>query len=213
MARSQVITDNFNRASLGANWQQLNPTFGDITINASTVVWGPNSFAIDSAQAARWVGSGTVDDDQYAALKYVTVGGIGAADYGVGVICRASTDTDGNRDFYYFIVQDNQNAELGKVVNGTKTALHNAAVSWSSGDIVALEVEGTTLRACKNLTALGGSWTQTDSSLTTGGVGVLGMGAIAGDDFDAGDITSSSGTAGKFDKLTASVLLNSPLVR
>jgi hypothetical protein len=192
MARSQVITDNFNRASLGGNWQQLNPTFGNITINASTVVWGPNSFAVENAQAARWIGAGSVTNDQYAAIKYVTVGGIGAADYGVGVICRASTDTDGNRDFYYFIVLDNGTAELGKVVNGTKTALHGpTAVSWASGDVVALEVEGTTLRACKGTTALGGSWTQTDSALSSGGVGVLGIGAIAGDDFDAGDIAAA----------------------
>jgi hypothetical protein len=192
VARSQVITDNFNRASLGANWQQLHPLWGDITINASTVVRGPNSTVIANAQAARWVGSGSVTNDQYAALKYVTVGGIGAADYGVGVICRASTDTDGTRDFYYFVVQDNQVAELGKVVNGTATALHTASVTWASGDVVALEVEGTTLRACKGTTPLGGSWTQTDSSLTTGGVGVLGMGAIDGDDFDAGDITAAA---------------------
>ena len=213
MARSQVITDNFNRASLGANWSQLNATFGDIVISASTVVQGPNSFDTDGAQVARWVGAGSVANDQYAAISYVTMGGIGAADYGMGVICRASTDTTTNRDFYYFVVIDNGTGELGKIVNGTRTVLNSGAVSWANGNIVALECEGTTIRACKDTTPLGGAWTVTDSALASGGVGVIGMGGINGDNFDAGDITAAGGTSPKHDKLMSSGLITSPLTR
>lgn len=193
MARIQVVTDNFNRAALGADWAQLNPAWGDMAISGSTVVRGPTATDNTIAQAARYVGSsaGSITSDQYAAIQYVTYGGVAASDYGLGVVCRASTDQDGARDFYYFIVRDDGTAVLGKQVNGTHTTLNNGAVSWASGDIVALEVEGTTLRACKNTTPLGGAWTLTDSSLSGGGVGIAGMGAIDGDNFDAGNLGSS----------------------
>lgn len=186
--RSLVMSDAFNRASLGSDWQNLAALSGGNIITASSLYFTctTSSYHGDAA-AARWVGAGSVGNDQYAEATYVTFGGIGAANYGVGVICRASTDTDSARDYYYFVVQDNGVGVLAKIVNGTVTILNEAGVSWASGDRVALECVGTTIRACKGTSPLGGAWTQTDSSLTSGGVGVMSMGAINGDDFGGGD--------------------------
>lgn len=199
MARTSVATDNFNRASLGTtDWGQLNSGFGLIQITGSVKVRGGAAFSLGSVGAARWIGAGTFTDDQYASM-IVTGFANNSTDENIGVICRASADTDGARDMYGFTVcgdspGPNYTTILYKIVNGTYTALNSAAQAWTGGDELSLEVEGTTIRGCRNGVALGGAWTQTDSSLTTGNPGVAGAGStMFGDDWDGGNITSGGG--------------------
>jgi hypothetical protein len=135
--------------------------------------------------------------------------------YYIGVAVRCSADTDGARDYYALIVSSdaagpNYTTRLIKIVNGSATTLHSASVAWASGDTVELEVEGTTLTGMKNGSALGGSFTQTDTSLTTGKPGILGATDTdtsatgknwVGGNLTAGDstpptLTSPSGTGG-----------------
>lgn len=196
-AQTSVATDNFNRASLGADWDQLNPTQGSMATFTSTVVGGGTSGADAARQAARWIGAGTFSDNQYASLEIVTLGNI-TTDYSMGVICRASADDDGARDYYEVVVfassaGPDYTTQLGKVVNGTYTVLNSGSVAWAAADDIGIQCDGTSIRATKNGTAIGGSFTQTDSSLTTGAPGIAGSGdgSNTGDNWDAGNMAVS----------------------
>lgn len=198
MARIQIATDNFNRAgpALGANWVSLFPTWGDVLINSSTRFVGSSS---SEEQAARWVGAGTFTNDQYSSvLINGSIPWIGAG-YAVGTIVRASGDIDAARDYYAVLVDcdssgPNYTTRLFKVVNGTRTPLHSAAVAWATNDRIELEAEGTTIRACKNGTALGGSFTVIDASIATGlpGIAAQGDAAFYGDDWVGGNLGSAT---------------------
>lgn len=202
MARSSVIaSDSFNEASLnGSNWAQLNTTSSTIQIKSSTVVGTNFDTAAGDSAAARWVGAGSFTSDQYSSIEIAALDNLSTR-YGIGVIARASADTGATRDFYEAIVYGfgtgTYPTYLWKVVNGTATALHNANVAWSVGDRIEIECEGTTIRVCKNGTALGGSFTQTDSDITTGLPGVSGSGqaSVTGDNWQAGNITGGSSIA------------------
>lgn len=187
-----INSDDFNRASLGSNYAQLNDAWGTVRLIASTTFdsSGPHT---NNEAAAVWVGSGTYTADQYSEVSVNSLA-FGSIDYVTGVIVRASTDTNGNRDFYFgFVASDspgpNYTVAIGKVVNGTRTVLHSAAIAWSNGDRLGLFAVGSTIGLTKNGTELGGSFTQTDTSLTTGNPGLLANGTAAGlgDDWLSGD--------------------------
>lgn len=199
MARTQIATDDFNRADgpLGApNWAQLNAGFCRVDIASNQIV-GSHAQA-DPHGAARWIGSGTFTADQYSKVE---IAGLTAASasHGIGVMCRASADTGAGRDWYELYVLASTGGspwttQLAKFVNGTITVLHSATVAWVVGDTIELEVEGTTIRGMRNGTALGGSFTQTDSDLSTGQPGVVGASGSAsaiGDNWEAGNITAA----------------------
>ena len=197
MARTQIATDNFNRAALGANWAQLFPFNGNMQILSSTILAGGS--ATSQFQAARWVGAGTFTDDQYALIAINSLD-FQSQNYSIGVVCRASADQDGNRDYYYAVVYgdaaSSYTTALGKVVNGTATELHSAEVAWVAGDTIELECEGTSLRLLRNGVSLGGLFEQTDSDLTTGLPGVAGAGGyagVSGDNWEGGNITTAGG--------------------
>lgn len=199
MARSLVASDTFTRANgdIGANWSYIReaswePEPPQITSNVVT----PLSDG-DHYQVVRWNGAGTFNNNQYAKL---TIGGLTWQDasYRVGVVVRCSADTDPNEDFYAFWVQDdeatNRTSKLVKRVNGTETALDTRASAWTNGDTIALEVEGTTLRAYKNDVLM---FSTTDSSLTTGkpGLAVGGNANIpTADNWEGGDIVADGAT-------------------
>jgi hypothetical protein len=201
MPRSAIATDNFNRANgtLGSNWSDINAGNADVLLIDNNQVYGQvaGHFGV-----SRWNGAGTFSNDQYSSAKLKAIDNYGTS-YGIGVVARCSADTDGGRDYYYVMVQMTNTSGgtfttvLGKVVNGTNTNLHSAAVTWSNDDLVSIECEGTTIRACKNGAALGGSFTATDSALSTGKPGLAVMGPAAtglfyADDWEGGDITASS---------------------
>lgn len=195
MSRNLIASDNFNRAdgSPGSDWQQLNPYWGSVSISSNQIT-GSVGHATERP-CMRWVGGGTFNADQYASLRISQSLPYQSSNYGLGVIARASGDINGARDFYFAIVLadspgPNYTTQLGKVVNGTVTVLHSAAIAWSLNDRIELEVEGTTLRLCKNGVPLGGSFTQTDTSLSSGQPGVVINELLLGDDWEAGNMTS-----------------------
>ena len=204
MTRNLIQSDNFNRAgpALGANWTSTNPAASsDLVIVASTAVAGQFSRTYDITGGALWSGSGAFTDDQYASI---VIGGLAnqTTSYGIGVICRA-TGADATRSYYgAYVCSDavsggTQTTVLFKIISGTATSLNTGTSSWSNGDRIELEVQGSAIRLCKNGTYLGGAWSVTDTSIATGGTpGVIGGGAgvATGDDWQGGSITSSAGT-------------------
>lgn len=199
MARTSIATDNFNRASLGSDWAQLNTAIsGDVLIDSSIRIKGQYSTQpTDQQTVARWVGAGSFTDDQYSQLKLLNPLDFLGSVYRAGVIVRASSDVGNNRDYYEaYIAYDSVSTPttyLAKWVNGTRTGLYSAAQTWAVNDTISLEAEGTTLRVCRNGTPLGGSWTVTDSSISTGlpGVTMAGVGAL-GDDWEGGNMGSGT---------------------
>jgi hypothetical protein len=195
--RTSVATDDFNRASLGADWQQLNAFLGNINIYNSVNFSSSASGAPGTAAAARWVGAGTFTDDQYASAVISNLAFI-STDYSIGVIARASADGNSDyttRDYYYAVVclngDTSYSTRLGKVVNGTVTALYTANIAWTVGDRIEIECEGTTIRALKNGTLINSSFEVTDSALATGAPGVTcaaSAGEGRGDDWIGGNL-------------------------
>ena len=200
MSRTLVASDNFNRASLGSDWAQINSDAGSMAINGSVEIYGPNALSVSDRQAVRWVGAGTFTDDQYSSLAITILSNL-TTDYSIGVIARASADTNASRDCYQVCVCNdsagpNYTTQFGKIVDGTYTSFNSAAIAWSINDRVEIECEGTTIRVCQNGTPLGGAWTVTDSALSTGAPGVNGAGSATfngGDNWEGGSITAGGG--------------------
>jgi hypothetical protein len=220
MARTAICTDTFNRASLGTEWLQLNENqWGPMSINGSARISVSAAAAQSNTHGAaiRCNFSGALDSgqtgdsanfiaDQYSSLVLAgTLNNLGDAAYNVGVIVRASTDIDGARDFYGVTVGcldaggGTFRTILFKIVNGVYSPLGTGDVAFIVTDRLELEAEGTTIRVMKNGTALGGSFTVTDSSLASGNPGVCGGSSnyIMGDDWEGGNLTSSSAITGR----------------
>jgi hypothetical protein len=199
MARTLIATDNFNRASLDANWAQVNSNGGTILIESSVRFRG--SGANLNGPAAKWVGAGSFTDDQYSSVVIISLGNFGD-NYHIGAIARASTGVDDSRDYYEARVDcdgtSTYTTKLLKYIDGTLTTLNSGSVAWSLNDRIEIECEGTTIRLCKNGTPLGGAFTQTDSALSTGLPGVAaasGDASIAnGDDWEGGNMTGITTT-------------------
>jgi hypothetical protein len=197
--RVQIATDDFNRASLGANWTNVNILNADSIVIKSSIKFEGNAGGPNDPATAYWAGTGTFSDDQYSSVALVDVGA-GSVNYGIGAACRISTDTDSGRDFYYHVARSDNMSLLRKYVNGTATTIAGpTAVTWGVGDRVEIECQGTTIMALKNGTPIGGAFTATDSSLTTGKPGITGgnNGDLAtGDNWIGGSLTSGGGGGG-----------------
>lgn len=193
--RSQIAADNFNRASLGANWKQQNTVDGAITIYGSARANGANAHVASNRMIAVWDGAGSFANDQYSA--YI-LGGLSflSNQYGVGAAVRSNGLTDGSRSYYEVVVYadssgPNYQTDVNKMVNGTVTNLVSSTTpTWANGDEVSLEVVGTTLTVKKNGVALGGVYTLTDSSLASGKPGLSGSGGdtVYADSWEGGSI-------------------------
>lgn len=203
MARSSVATDDFNRAdgAVGSNWSYIRlSSWQGATPNVGSNVLRGRAIGLNH-QVIRWNGAGSFSDDQYAKIELGGMGWFGI-DYMVGAVVRCSADTDANADYYAFLVIDdqpnggNKTCKLVKRINGTETVIATVTTtSWTNGDTVELEAEGTTLRIFKNGTQIGSDYTgQTD--LTTGKPGILIGGDLAGppgpDNWEGGDVTGAS---------------------
>jgi hypothetical protein len=212
MARVLVASDDFNRTdgSPGSNWTQTNTDAGTMAIATNQIQPG-NSLGPSSMV---WAGAGSFNNNQYAKLKLTAIT-FGDNNYGIGVTVRASNDLTTTRDHYFFIAGTSGLGTLGKTVNGTVTTLHSATVGWATNDTIELEAEGTTVRAMKNGVALGGSFTVTDTSLSTGKPGVTGTGdsgVAKGDDWESGNLVTASAIARLLGKLIGGGILLTGLV-
>lgn len=192
--RSLVASDSFTRADgpIGADWAYIR----EIAWTASPPQVLTNRLVGSATgshyQVARWIGAGSFSDDQYAQI-YIDNIVNSSNSYRAGVVVRCSGDTDTAADYYAWNVHSvgssTKSNELIKVVNGTETVLFSTPQAWVDGDSLALEVEGTTLRAYRNGSVVA---TVTDSDLATGKPGVL----AAGNSGSSFRITAYNWTAG-----------------
>jgi hypothetical protein len=171
-------SDNFVRgdlSTLGANWDQtLNALNGSRTGIKSNGTFG-GAGGMSEGACARWVGTGTFTNDQYAQAEIVAVGG---SIVGLGVIVRAASTTDLNRKFYAYQTTSGDlygavTTRLVKVIgNGTTvttTVLASSIIAWATNDMLEIEVIGTTIRGMKNGIV---QVSVTDTDLSTGTPGL-----------------------------------------
>ena len=197
MPRALVASDNFNRASLDANWEQINTGLGgSILIEASTEIKGQYTLQpTDQACAARYIGTGTFTNDQFSSAKII-IPALNNNNCTFGAIARAGAGTNGARSYYEFYTELNTGSyslvtRLTKWVAGVRTVLASGNVTWASGDLIEIEAVGTTVRGCRNGVAVAG-FSVTDTALTTGLPGVTSAGgnSIRGDDWTGGSATA-----------------------
>lgn len=125
-----MATDDFNRAdevlSVNANWTNNS---GQIAINSNAIY--PNSSFTDSM--VHW-SAGSFSDDQYSEG---TITAITSGNYiGVAVRCADAADTG------YRFVGDSTDSELGWLNAGSYTAISTGGNAFSPGDVVKIEVSG-----------------------------------------------------------------------
>ncbi len=143
-----------------ANWTNLVGSFwvyatGHLTTNALLDV------------VARW-NADTFADDQYAEAVFTEMTG----DYiGVAVRCAAAAET------YYGYLSGSTNSYLFKLVSGVNTNLGTGA-PFGAGDVIRLEVSGTTLTPKRN-GAVADIGPVTDASIAGGYAGVCGYGGLS----------------------------------
>ncbi len=196
------ITDDFNRASLGANWAAAEGTIW--AINASTTVRPVSSYAhtgIIRTEAA-------FPDDQYAQVdtRWTATsddchGGLRVRSNGTTTAYVTYFDT-GNTGILY----------LYKRIAGANTYLGDSGSSVLAVDTtgtIKLEAIGTAIKVY-----VGGvqKISVTDSAITSGKPGLH---AFTGDqkvDFDNFECTDASGGGGVIGKLAMSTLLNGILL-
>lgn len=207
MPRTLIASDDFNRASLGANWAQAGPILpggflADLRIRSSL-------YAEASGQGAdavgRWVGAGSFEANQFAKATLANVGYWGVSTRaGVAVCVQPNRGTVSAPESSYYAVRVHGDASgakttsLVRVVNAVETVLASTTMTWSTGDTIELERDGTTLRPYRNGSAIA-ALTVSDSAISGGVPGALcrAAGAIYLDDWSGGNITAGgSGPAG-----------------
>ena len=171
-----AITDNFNRSNAnpeGMNWTTI--TGQDAVQISGNALYGTVTYG------GAYYNKGEFGPDQYSqAVK-------GNSSDQVGVLARVSTSA---QSYYRFMIIDSSTATLGKYVNGTWTQIGaNITGTYASGDVIRIEVEGTTIRCLQNGNVIR---TDTDSDLTEGRPGVRFHNITASlDDWQGGNIVDS----------------------
>lgn len=180
-----IVSDNFTRANaptLGANWSsQTGSSFG-IATNAAVNQGG---FSV----AADYWSANTFGNAQFSQVTITTLNGSNWS----GTIVRAATGgVNTNYSFQSNGSSGTGNTFIRKTVTGTDTEILAISTTVANGDVLYLQIQGTTLIAKKNGVTVG---TVTDSSISTGYPGITGYG---GSDilntWSGGDLTSNSAT-------------------
>jgi PKD repeat protein len=169
-----VMTDDFNRADadpIGAPWVTITGQ-GDVAISSMQL-----KGSVEASPGGGAYYNASFDNNQYSQATI-------AAMSNVGVTVRTSPT---ERSYYRFQVIDAANADIGKYVNGTFTQLTPIAGTFAAGDVIRLEVSGSTLTAIQNGSTVG---TATDSDLTGGFPGVRFFNSVGArlDDWEGGDL-------------------------
>lgn len=182
---SVLGTDAFTRANetpLAGNWTTVtSDTAFNLASNAVT-------YSNVNNDAAAYRNDITPSADQYSQLA-LTVTGIGGGGQGFGVCCRASTVAR----TYYRLVADHSatNVELGARVAGVFSTIWTRAQAFTNGDVLRVEVQGTTLRAYINGVQIGAD--VTDTAIASGRFGIAYSSVLTsatGDDWEGGDFAS-----------------------
>lgn len=154
-------TDNFNRANetpLAGNWTKTGgSSSGTINLSSNQIVR-----AGTSNNVGYYWNADTPPDDQWCEFDFISAVDSGPA-------CRSSTSA---LTFYFASIYTGPGGPfpVSKLVAGAHTALDTS--SWgtlSSGDVIRIEAEGSTVRAKKNGSLIGSA---TDTEITAGRWGI-----------------------------------------
>lgn len=186
-----LATDTFDRANgaLGATWTHLSGISGNSLVISGNVVI-PNAIG---SNAHHFYNAVVFPNDQYAEAIITVTGGNAGSESGAGVAVRAS----GTNNLYSAKVNKaaTNNVALSKTVAGTYSGLWARTQAWTDGDVLRLEVTGTSLVVKRNGVAIGAA--HTDTSLTSGAPGLsfgqgTGLTAATWNNFEAGDFTTGA---------------------
>lgn len=183
-----TFSDDFNRsdsgasAGWGANWTHYQD--GVATNSGAEIL--SNQGRINSGFTLRTVAwnGGAVGADQFSQATMVT----GSDDSGEYVAVRK---TDG-ANFYAAGRLNGTTVRLSKYVAGVQTTLDTQTVSIVNGDVLRLEVSGTTLNFYVNAALQIGPIT--DSDLSSGQPGIRVLNNADWDDWSGGDLSSDDAT-------------------
>lgn len=205
MTRTVVVSAYPFTAADGTNVSVLNSSGDWVEQNASNgqLRIATNAFqnAFGNMADCSWKGAGSFTTDQYFSFKIL--GSFSSNDKIGGSLLNngGAFGSFSAYRIYFFDSTGTAGIVVEKIVNGTVTAVGTQLnTTFASGDT--LECEATTsggtvtFTIYKNGVSLG---TRTDSSsiLTTGKPGICGLIASAllrGDDWEAGNVTASTGT-------------------
>lgn len=193
-----TAASNSTLQAYSANWTI---SAGAFSVDATNDAVYPNSAG---AECGAFVNSETPSANQYA---QVVLSNVVDANASVGPAVRCSTD--GNYYGLYYSRSGGGMVFLFKMVAGTWTGIAEAIGIgvWANGDVLRLEVEGTTLTPKRNGTLIAALGTKTDSSLASGRIGICGYDALATcrmDDFEGGNLGAVNPTVSVADSTTLS---------
>lgn len=165
-----MAVDDFNRgdsASMGANWTTCTGT--NLNANGFKILSGaavPESNTVDSMEI--W-NADSFSADQYAECA-CTVTGTNAGT-GPGPFVRGTSGV--NPPCYRATVMKaaSNNVEVLRQVGTTYTTIEFRTTTWVDGDILRLEVQGSTLRVYQNGVQLGAD--MSDGALASGNPGII----------------------------------------
>jgi hypothetical protein len=173
-------TDGTALQTYSGNWSIR---AGGFVINTNAV--SPSSSALENAA---WWNADAFADDQYATGTIAAIGGSA-----LGLAVRVDT---GANNSYYGYYSDATTSYLFKVVSGTWTQLGSTGAGWSAGDVIRLEISGTSLRPMVNgVTASIGVQTVTD--LASGAAGLSGWNSDTAnrlDNWEGGNLGGAAST-------------------
>jgi len=187
----QLASDDFNRSdgNPGANWT----TLGTLTLFSIRTNEAGNS--TNQEEGGTWA-AGNFPNDQWSEIAVSTA--VASSKWGrIGVVVRGS----GSSNTFYGAgmhkgFANNENRRIWKTVSGASTSLATEAIDVANGDVIRLEVQGTSLRMYVN-GAL--RLSANDSDIASGQPGIfLRITGQVGpdpflDDWSAGDFPSSGG--------------------
>lgn len=189
-----MITDDFNRGSLGANWETV---LGTAWTTVGSVTAQPGAAYADGAMRRT---EAAFPDNQYSQCKTeLAVGGDGNASGSVAV----RMDASGN---CYYVQLGLSDITLYKRVAGTRTYISEATWSSSADTLYTLKIEiiGTAITCyVLGVGAPSPLINVTDADLTTGKPGLFSHTSDVRPDFD--DFESTDASGGSSTPLTASL--------
>lgn len=198
----RIVTDDFNRSnssSLGSNWTAHGGTDGQLGITSNKMS-GDGS----ATNPAGDVYVGTFGNDQFSQITGMVISAGGGSGYWVGVTVRGdSTGQNGYRAIYFWNAAT-PIVRLYKRVSGTFTQLGSDYTipggngGLSTSDVLRLEAVGTTITAyLRGVVAV----QVTDSTYTSGSIGLMAFGLPTADDWQGGDLVAGNGLIGSGSKV------------
>lgn len=178
---STLATDTFDRANggLGSNWTTMTGATAPAIVS--------NEVEIDGDPEHAYYNAVTPPADQWAQVT-VKSPVVTTADNGVGPMLRAATGADS----HYMIFAWDAGCQI-YVANSGYTAIGSVGASFASGDVLYLEIQGTSLISKKNGSA-SGMPSGTDGTHASGRFGFFGANQAENphlDDWSGGDFVSS----------------------